>query len=121
MLSLACDYRIMTDGLKRNAWLCMNEVHFGAPWPLSFAAIVRAKFGDHRTHRKIALEGHRFTPQEALKDGILDAVVGGGTEEVLKVAEGVAEKVAGNAVAGVWGLIKVSEDVFLVGVGLMER
>ena len=26
MLSLACDYRIMTDGSKRNAWLCMNEV-----------------------------------------------------------------------------------------------
>ena len=23
--SLACDYRIMTDGSKRNAWMCMNE------------------------------------------------------------------------------------------------
>lgn len=28
MLSLACDYRVMTDGTKRNAWLCMNEVGF---------------------------------------------------------------------------------------------
>lgn len=26
MLSLACDYRIMTDGSKRNAWITMNEV-----------------------------------------------------------------------------------------------
>jgi len=26
MLSLACDYRVMTDGSKRNAFLCMNEV-----------------------------------------------------------------------------------------------
>lgn len=26
MLSLACDYRVMTDGTSRNAWLCMNEV-----------------------------------------------------------------------------------------------
>jgi enoyl-CoA hydratase/carnithine racemase len=26
MLSLACDYRVMTDGTKRNAWVCMNEV-----------------------------------------------------------------------------------------------
>ena len=26
MLSLACDYRIMTDGSKRNAFMCMNEV-----------------------------------------------------------------------------------------------
>jgi Delta3-Delta2-enoyl-CoA isomerase len=26
MLSLACDYRVMTDGSKRNAWITMNEV-----------------------------------------------------------------------------------------------
>lgn len=28
MLSLACDYRVMTDGSKRNTWLCMNEVQY---------------------------------------------------------------------------------------------
>lgn len=26
ILSLACDYRVMVDGSKRNAWMCMNEV-----------------------------------------------------------------------------------------------
>jgi acetyl-CoA carboxylase carboxyltransferase component len=26
MTSLACDYRVMTDGAKRRAWMCMNEV-----------------------------------------------------------------------------------------------
>jgi hypothetical protein len=26
MLSMACDYRVMTDGAKRRAWLSMNEV-----------------------------------------------------------------------------------------------
>ena len=26
VLAMACDYRVMTDGSKRNAWLCMNEV-----------------------------------------------------------------------------------------------
>lgn len=31
MLSLVCDYRVMTDGSSRNAWLCMNEVR----WSLS--------------------------------------------------------------------------------------
>lgn len=106
MLSLACDYRVMTDGSKRNAWLCMNEVHFGARWPLSFAAILRAKFGDHRLHRKIALEGHRYVPSEALKDGILDAVVAGNTADVLVAAEKIADKASPNASAGVWGLIK---------------
>ena len=26
VLALSCDYRIMTDGSKRNAWMSMNEV-----------------------------------------------------------------------------------------------
>jgi len=110
MLSLACDYRVMIDGSKRNAWLCMNEVHFGAVWPLSFAAILRAKVGDHRLQRKIALEGYKFTPQEAYKDGLLDHLVAGNTGDVLAKAGEVAEKVCSNAQAGVWGLIKM--DVY---------
>jgi len=110
MLSLTCDYRVMTDGSKRNAWLCMNEVHFGAIWPLSFAAILRAKVGDHRLQRKIALEGHRFTAKEAFNDGLLDHLVDGTTADVLAKAEEVADKFSGNAQAGVWGLIK--NDVY---------
>jgi len=110
MLSLACDYRIMTDGTKRNAWLCMNEVHFGAVWPLSFAAILRAKLGDHRLQRKIALEGHRFVPSEALADGIVDHLVTGDTTTVITKAEEVADKISINASSGVWGLIK--SDLF---------
>ncbi|PPQ63845.1 hypothetical protein CVT24_009058 [Panaeolus cyanescens] len=106
MLSLVCDYRIMTDGSSRNAWLCMNEVHFGAPWPHSFTAILAGKFGDHRLHRKIALEGHRFTAPEALADGILDHIVNGKTADILAKAEEVADSVSGNAALGVWGLIK---------------
>ena len=27
VLAMACDYRVMTDGSKRNAWMCMNEVN----------------------------------------------------------------------------------------------
>ncbi|KAG6854391.1 putative secondary metabolism biosynthetic enzyme [Blastosporella zonata] len=107
MLSLACDYRVMTDGSKRNAWLCMNEVHFGAVWPLSFAAILRAKVGDQRLQRKIALEGHRFTAKEAYDNGLLDHLVTGNTADVLAKAEDVAGKFSGNAQSGVWGLIKV--------------
>ncbi|PFH53097.1 hypothetical protein AMATHDRAFT_45727 [Amanita thiersii Skay4041] len=106
MLAFACDYRVMTDGSKRNAWLTMNEVHFGAVWPLSFATIVRAKFGDHRLQRKIALEGYRYTPPEALADGLLDHIVSGGTAEVLAKAEQVADVISANAQGGVWGLIK---------------
>jgi len=108
MLSLVCDYRVMTDGSSRNAWLCMNEIHFGAPWPLSFTAILRAKFGDHRLYRKIALEGHRYTAQEALQDGILDHIVKGKTTDILAKAEEVADHFSGNATMGAWGLIKLN-------------
>jgi enoyl-CoA hydratase/carnithine racemase len=114
MLSLACDYRVITDGSKRNTWMCMNEVLFGATMPLSFAAIVRSKFGEGQLQRKMLLEAHRFTPPEALKLGIVDHIVAGGTNEVLAKAEQVAEGIAGNAREGVWGLIKndLYRDVF---------
>ncbi|PPQ83447.1 hypothetical protein CVT25_007038 [Psilocybe cyanescens] len=108
MLSLVCDYRVMTDGSSRNAWLCMNEIHFGAPWPLSFTAILTAKIGDHRLHRKIALEGHRFTATEALQEGILDYIVKGKTTDILAKAEDIADKISANAATGVWGLLKLN-------------
>jgi enoyl-CoA hydratase/carnithine racemase len=83
------------------------QVHFGAAWPLSLAAILRAKVGDHRIHRKIALEGYRFTPKEALEAGLLDHIVNGNTADIIAKAEEVAHGVSANAKEGVWGLIKV--------------
>ncbi|KAF7375154.1 Enoyl-CoA delta isomerase 3 [Mycena sanguinolenta] len=95
MLSLACDYRVMTDGSKRRAWLCMNEIDFGAVWPHS----------DGRTRREIAL-GHRYEPNEALSVGIVDHIVTGNTNAVLAKAEELALAVGVKAQGGVWGLIK---------------
>ncbi|KAI0032518.1 ClpP/crotonase [Vararia minispora EC-137] len=106
MLSLACDYRIMTDGSKRNAWMCMNEIDFGANWPSSFICLARAKVPQHVVLRKIALEGHRFTPREALDAGLLDAIVTGGTEIVLEHSIALAKEKAVKARSGAWGLIK---------------
>jgi len=119
MLSLACDYRIMTDGSKRNAWMTMNEIHFGAPWPLSFAALLRSKVADARLHRKIALEGHRFTPKEALEAGLVDYIVDGNTTAILAKAEEVAETVSPLAREGVWGIIKM--DLHRHALEMMER
>lgn len=76
---------------------------------MSFTAILRAKYGDQRLQRQIALEGHRFTPPEALKLGILDSIVPGNTADVLIKAEELADTVGKNAQSGVWGLIKVRE------------
>lgn len=104
IIALACDYRVMTDGAKRNTWMCMNEVDFGAAWPVSFAAIARAKVS---AVRSFALEGHRFTPSEARDAGLVDEVVSGGTQGVLKRAREIAGEKAPKAREGVWGLIKV--------------
>ena len=37
-LALLCDYRIMTDGSQRNAWMCMNEVLSSSILPPYFPA-----------------------------------------------------------------------------------
>ncbi|KIM84302.1 hypothetical protein PILCRDRAFT_818642 [Piloderma croceum F 1598] len=119
MLALACDYRVMTDGSKRNAWITMNEIHFGAPWPLSFAALLRAKVSDPTLHRKIALEGHRFTPREALEAGFVDHIVQGDTAVVLAKAEEIAESASSLAREGVWGIIK--SDLYRKTLELIAR
>jgi len=53
------------------------------------------------------LEGHRFTPSEARDAGLVDEIVSGGTQGVLKRAREIAEDKAPKAREGVWGLIKV--------------
>jgi enoyl-CoA hydratase/carnithine racemase len=85
----------------------LAQILFGSVWPLSFAAILRAKIGDLRLHRKIALEGHRFPPQEALEAGLVDELVSGDTQAVLEKAIEVAELKAPLAKTGVFGLVKV--------------
>ncbi|KAF8920189.1 ClpP/crotonase-like domain-containing protein [Mucidula mucida] len=110
MLSLACDYRVMTDGSRRRAFMSMNEVLFGAIWPLSFAALLRAKVPDGQMVRKISIEGHMFTPKEALAGGIVDHLVEGDTEAVVRKAVEVGKFAGANARLGVWGLIK--SDVY---------
>jgi enoyl-CoA hydratase/carnithine racemase len=68
---------------------------------------LRTKVGDPLLHRKIALEGHQFSPKEALEAGLMDAVVSGGTEAVIEKAMEIAESKAPLAKTGVFGLIKV--------------
>ncbi|KAF8604538.1 ClpP/crotonase [Ceratobasidium sp. AG-I] len=105
LIALACDYRVMTSG---KAWASFNEIHFGAPLPPAFGALLRVKLGHaHPTLiRRTALEGHRFTPPELLDAGAIDAVVDGGHEKVLERACAIATTMGGNARGGVWGLIK---------------
>lgn len=85
------------------------QIHLGAPWPLSFVGILQVKVGDANLRRKIALEGHRFTPKEALAAGLVDRIVpGDSAEAVLGMARELAESVDSLARGGAWGLIKVN-------------
>lgn len=84
-----------------------RQVHFGAGWPLSFAGLFRSKVQDARVLRKIALEGHRFTPQEALEAGLVDQIIKGDTEAIIDKAREVGEAASAMSVPGVWGVIKV--------------
>jgi enoyl-CoA hydratase/carnithine racemase len=111
ILALTCDYRVLMSDEKRRVWMSMNEVHFGAPWPLAFAKLFRAKVGDTRVHRAVALEGQRITPKHAKAVGLVDEVVGTTTEEVLVKATDLARQASQGARSGVWGLIKVCQRI----------
>jgi enoyl-CoA hydratase/carnithine racemase len=54
--------------------------------------------------RKMMLEAHRWTPDEALKDGVVDLVVEG--SGMLGRAKDVAEKWKGKAKAGTYGVLR---------------
>ncbi|KZT59173.1 ClpP/crotonase [Calocera cornea HHB12733] len=107
LLSLMCDYRVLTAG---RAWCCFNEVHFGAPLPPPFAQLIRVKLVDPQLVRKCALEGHRFVPQELLEAGVVERLVEGKSSEVLAAALELAESKASLAKTGVWGTIK--EEIY---------
>lgn len=90
------------------------QIHFGSSWPLSFSTTLRIKVGNANLHRKIALEGHRFTPQEALATGLVDRIApGDSAEAVLQMARELAESVDSLPKGGAWGLIKVEGSFFV--------
>ncbi|UKZ68326.1 uncharacterized protein TrAtP1_009365 [Trichoderma atroviride] len=83
------------------------------------ASLFRAKLPSNALFRKVALEGHRFTGQEAVDEGIADALAGG-LEDALKfVAE---RQLLEKPKKGVYGTIKreIYKDLVkeLTGAGL---
>ncbi|KAG8816852.1 hypothetical protein FRC17_000165 [Serendipita sp. 399] len=103
MLALACDYRIMKS---QKAWLSMNEILFGGPIPRSFSTLFNAKCTDAMVVRKVFLEAHRFTAQEALQVKLVDELVEGDSDAVFAAAVKLALGVSHLSRLGVYGLIK---------------
>ncbi|KAG8801509.1 hypothetical protein FRC17_006638 [Serendipita sp. 399] len=103
ILTMLCDYRVMK---AKKAWLSMNELLFGAPIPRSVAVLFNAKCVDSMVVRKIFLEAHRFTAQEAFKVKLVDEIVDGDSSAVFGASVKLAHKVSYLSKLGVYGLIK---------------
>jgi enoyl-CoA hydratase/carnithine racemase len=102
-LALAHDYRVMKDvagGGKGRAWLCMNEVDFGASLPHGLNSIIKAKMPSPSAYRQTVLTGHRWTAKEALEVGLVDATAATGAEVIQRAIE-LGAKVAGTSKGGV--------------------
>jgi enoyl-CoA hydratase/carnithine racemase len=85
-LGLACDHRVMIDENQHNTktdipnrtskqtYLCLPEVSIGLPLGSGFAALAKCKMTPS-TLRTSALTGKRYNPKEALKAGLIDAII----------------------------------------------
>ncbi|RUS17350.1 ClpP/crotonase-like domain-containing protein [Endogone sp. FLAS-F59071] len=96
VFAMAHDYRVMRSD---RGFICMNEIDFGAPIPPGMTALLRTKMQPH-TFRDVALLGRRFGGGEALEHHIVDEIVKGTEEEVLRQATMMAIKVSVKAKSG---------------------
>ncbi|CBQ73617.1 conserved hypothetical protein [Sporisorium reilianum SRZ2] len=98
---LACthDYRVMN---AKRGYLCMNEIDFGAPLPYGLQQALASKIADQKIMRKIVLEGHRFSAQEAYDAGFVD-VLADSPKDTLDKALELAARIKIKAKMNAWG------------------
>ena len=73
IMGLAHDFRIMTNDSKKK--LCLSEINLGFNMPKGYNALVGATV-TKKAFRNLAL-GTQMTPQEALKDEVVDNLFNG--------------------------------------------
>ena len=93
------DYRIQNP---HRGFLCLNELHFGAPLRPAMASIFRQKLARPDTYRALVLEAKRFAALEAFKEGLVDGL--GGLDETLAFVREMA--LTEKAASGVYGKMK---------------
>lgn len=71
ILTLCCDYRIISEGKK---FMGLNEIKLGLPVPYPADCVLR-DIVDTRTARDIMEEGEFYLPEKSLEIGIVDQVV----------------------------------------------
>ncbi|KAK8232539.1 ClpP/crotonase-like domain-containing protein [Phyllosticta capitalensis] len=98
-IALAHDYRVMN---ARRGYLCMPPVELGLHFD-GLGTLLRAKLAP-AVARAMLLEARRWTGEQALRDGIVDAAVP--PEKMLEEAARLAGSVAGKARMGVYALLR---------------
>lgn len=98
MLAMYHDYRIQNPS---KGFFCVNELEFGVPLQTPMMSIFREKL-PRATFRDVILEAKRFSGQESLKAGIVDAL--GGLDETLAFIQ--ERKLQGKAATGIYGTMK---------------
>lgn len=86
VLALAHDYRLMRSD---RGFLSMNEVLLPSTIPPGMAEVVKSRLRCPQARRECMLQGRRFTPEEAVKLGMLDGVAGVDdlVDEALKIVD----------------------------------
>jgi Delta3-Delta2-enoyl-CoA isomerase len=87
----------------RRGFIQMPPVNLGISFP-GIGILPRLKLGP-KIARKMLLEAHRWTGQEAFAEGIVDAIAE--PSEMESVAVEYAEIVCGKASMGVWGEVRI--------------
>lgn len=97
--ALSHDYRVMNS---KRGYLSMPPVNLGLHFP-GIGTLPRLKL-QPKIARKMLLEAHKWTGEEALADGIVDAIAK--PEEMFDVALDLARKWAPKAKMGVYSLLR---------------
>ncbi|CED84218.1 Enoyl-CoA hydratase/isomerase, conserved site [Phaffia rhodozyma] len=105
MIALACDFRVMKkEAAGRKFWCCMNEIDFGAPFPVLFATALRGRV-PARVLRDTLL-GHRFTSSELYAHGVVDVLSEPSDEGLMGAAQSLSDRYGPKSAGRVWGSIK---------------
>ncbi|KAF2210945.1 hypothetical protein CERZMDRAFT_118114 [Cercospora zeae-maydis SCOH1-5] len=97
--ALSHDYRVMNS---KRGFISMPPVNLGLHFP-GIGALPRLKLSP-QVARKMLLEAHQWTGEQALKDGIVDEIAE--PEKMLDVALDLARRLAPKAKMGVFSLLR---------------
>ncbi|PVU96456.1 hypothetical protein BB559_002379 [Furculomyces boomerangus] len=94
ILAMAHDYRVMNS---TRGYICMNEVDINVALKRGSSALIASKISSDTTLKKMLLECHRYSANEAKEYGIVDEAVP--HDMVFSTADKIAKRLSKKALA----------------------